>query len=105
MSGVLGRLASEATDVTVVKTVVRAPTVTQAETPLQEQVDVFNQMDTPVRDWFLEQLQQPTAVQTAESQVVEAQVHQQEGRPATPTIRSPTSEDSWPGTPNNPKQT
>ena len=107
LSTVIDRVASESVNIMGVQTVVRAPTqgapalqeiTEEPEQPSQE-VNVFNQMDTPVRDWFLEPLQQSGPSQTVGTQLVEVQVHQGEGRPVTPTIRSPTSEDSWPNTP------
>ena len=112
MSTIIDRVASESVNVMAVQTVVRAPTGGPAgQPPLQEiaeepeppsqEVNVFNQMDTPVRDWYLEPLLQSGPSQTVGTQLVEAQVHQGEGRPVTPTIRSPTSEDSWPNTPQN----
>ena len=105
----IDRVASESVNVMGMQTVVRAPTqgapalqeiTEEPEQPSQE-VNVFNQMDTPVRDWFLEPLLQSGPSQTVGTQLVEVQVHQREGRPVTPTIRSPTSEDSWPNTPQN----
>ena len=107
MSTVIDRVAMESVNVTNVQTVVRAPTqgaptlqeiTEEPEQPPQE-VNVFNQMDTPVRDWYLEPLLGSGPSETVGTQIVEAQIHQGEGRPVTPTIRSPTSEDSWPNTP------
>ena len=112
MSTIIDRVASESVNVMAVQTVVRAPTqgptgppplqeIAEEPEPTSQEVNVFNQMDTPVRDWYLEPLLQSGPSQTVGTQLVEAQVHQGEGRPVTPTIRSPTSEDSWPNTPQN----
>ena len=75
---------NDAVDIAQIRTVVRTPTV--PITPQTEPTNVFEQMDMPVRDWCMEPIHQ----------AVEAQIHH---RPVTPDIRSPRSEDSWPGTP------
>ena len=75
---------NDAVDIAQIQTVVRTPAV-----PITQQTEltnVFEQMDTMVQDWCMEPI----------NQAVEAQIHQ---RPVTPDIRSPRSEDSWPGMP------
>ena len=88
VTGILEQIVNDAVDIAQLKTVVRTPRVPPA--PVQEPGDVFQQMDTPVRDWCMEPMLQAQAMN------VEAQVH---SRPITPDMRSPRSEDSWPGTP------
>ena len=93
VTGILEQIVNDAVDIAQLKTVVRTPRVPPA--PVQEPGDVFQQMDTPVRDWCMEPLLQAQAMN------VEAQVH---SRPITPDMRSPRSEDSWPrGTPSRPR--
>ena len=114
ISTIIDRVASESVNVMAVQTVVRTPTQGLAGPPLLREIaeepepqpedNVFNRMDTPVRDWFLEPVVQGESTQTSQTvgtQLVEAQVHQGGGRPVTPTIRSPTSENSWPNTPQH----
>ena len=84
VTGTLEQIVSDAVDIAQIRTVVRTPTVLVA--PPTEPINVFEQMDTPVQDWCMEPIHQ----------AVEAQIHK---RPITPNIRSPRSEDSWPGTP------
>ena len=88
VTGILEQIVNDAVDIAQLKTMVRTPRVPPA--PVQEPGDVFQQMDTPVRDWCMEPMLQAQAMN------VEAQVH---SRPITPDMRSPRSEDSWPGTP------
>ena len=88
VTGILEQIVNDAVDIAQMKTVVRTPRVPVA--PVQEPGDVFQQMDTPVRDWCMEPMLQAQAMN------VEAQVH---SRPITPDMHSPRSEDSWPGTP------
>ena len=92
VTGILEQIVNDAVDIAQLKTVVHTPRVppAQLKTPVQEPGDVFQQMDTPVRDWCMEPILQAQAMN------VEAQVH---SRPITPDMRSPRSEDSWPGTP------
>ena len=79
-------------------TVIRAPTPKLAETvplpPIQEEGSVLDKMDTPVREWALSDRPPPELVQTV------AEVHGVE-RAITPEIRSPSSSDSWVGTPTH----
>ena len=88
VTGILEQIVNDAVDIAQLKTVVRTPSVPPA--PVQEPVNVFQQMDTPVRDWCMEPILQAQAMN------VEAQVH---SRLITPDMRSPHSEDSWLGTP------
>ena len=79
-------------------TVIRAPTPKLAETvplpPIQEEGSVLDKMDTPVREWALSDRPPPDLVETV------AEVHGVE-RAITPEIRSPSSSDSWVGTPTH----
>ena len=84
VTGLLEQIVNDAVDIAQIRTVVRTPAV--PITPQTEPTNVFEQMDTLVQDWCMEPIHQ----------AVEAQIHQ---RPVTPDIRSPRSEDSWPGTP------
>ena len=92
VTGILKQIVNDAVDIAQIRTVVQTPTV--PITPQTEPTNVFEQMDTPVRDWCMEPIHQ----------AVEAQIHQ---RPVTPNIPSPRSEDSWPrmprGTPSRPR--
>ena len=92
VTGILEQIVNDAVDIAQLHTVVRTPTVPVA--PPTEPINVFKQMDMPVRDWCMEPIHQ----------AVEAQIHK---RPITPDIQSPRSEDSWPGmpkgTPSRPK--
>ena len=79
-------------------TVIRAPTPKRVETvtlpPIQEEGSVLDQMDTPVREWALSDRPPTDVVQTV------AKVHGIE-RAISPEIRSPSSSDSWVGTPTH----
>ena len=76
VTGILEQIVNDAVDIAQMKTVVRTPRVPVA--PVQEPGDVFQQMDTPVRDWCMEPMVQAQAMN------VEAQVH---SRPVTPDMR------------------
>ena len=89
VTGILEQIVNDAVDIAQLNTVVRTPSV--PSTFVQEPVNVFQQMDTPVRDWCMEPILQAQAVS------VEAKVH---SRPIT-HMRSPRSKDSWPGTPRS----
>ena len=80
VTGILEQIVNDAVDIAQMKTVVRTPRVPVA--PVQEPGDVFQQMDTPVRDWCMEPMLQAQAMN------VEAKVH---SRPITPDMRSPRS--------------
>ena len=86
----------EAASTVVKNTVIRAPTPKRVETvslpPIQEEESVLDKMDTPVREWALGDGPATDIVQTV------AEVHGIE-RAITPEIRSPSSSDSWVGTP------
>ena len=78
------------------ETVIRAPTPKRADSvplpPIQEEESVLDKMDSPVREWALGEEPATGVVQTV------ADVHGLE-RAITPEIRSPSSSDSWVGTP------
>ena len=84
VTGILEQIVTDAVDIAQLRTVVRTPRVLVA--PPTQPTNVFEQMDMPVRDWCMGPIHQ----------AVEAQIH---NRPVTLEIRSPRSEDSWPGTP------
>ena len=91
VTGILEQIVNDTVDIAQLKTVVHTPSVPPAPPP--EPTNVFQQMDTPVRDWCMEPLLQAQALSV---QSVKAQVH---NRLVTPDIRSSCSEDSWPNTP------
>ena len=77
--GLLMELANTAVDMVEVKRTAR----------------VFSQMDTPVRDWCLEQdLPKQQGSKGTQVQTIQVEVHQGT-RPITPTMRSPIAWEGW----------